>query len=88
MSTMILLAFKAILCQILCQFCDCCDDSEDCPDGICDPLRDAVIDLESTGGPGLTAKPTTRSWKIDWAKLQEAIPAIVAAVKAITNIFK
>lgn len=86
MNTFLLL-FKAILCQLLCKFCECCEESEECPDGICVDLRAAVDELQSTGAPGLSAKLQLQSFSIDWAAIQAAIPKIIEAVKAITAIF-
>lgn len=89
MSNLILLAIKSAICALLCQFCDCCDANDECPDGICDPLRDALHELQ-TGTPEVAAKPEGRvmSWSINWAAVQDAIPVIAEAVRAIARIFK
>jgi hypothetical protein len=88
MSSLIFLAIKTAICALLCQFCDCCDNSDECPDGVCDPLRDALSELEATT-PALEAKPSGKlmAWSINWDAVQDAIPVIAEAVRAIARIF-
>lgn len=88
MYSLIFLAIKTAICALLCQFCDCCDASDDCPDGVCDDLRSAIDELQ-TGTPEVSAKPNRVSaFAINWQAVQDAIPIIADAVRAIARIFQ
>lgn len=85
----LLLIFKRVLCAILCQFCDCCEDNDNCPDGVCIDLRQAIDELERETPTLLASDPKVSlpEMNIDWAELQATIAAITAAVKQLTKFF-
>jgi len=78
--------FKALIWQICCMFCDCCDGG-DCTDGVCDTsaLREAVEELR-TGTPDASATKTM-AVTLDWTQIQPTIDAILAAVRQIMLLF-
>jgi hypothetical protein len=86
---MILMAFQKALCAILCQFCDCCDDNEECPDGVCVDLRTAIDELEDSSPKLMATAPgvSVRDLTIDWSKAQEVIQAATAFVKVLAAFF-
>lgn len=74
------LLLKAI-CTLLCQFCDCCRNREECPDGICDSL-----DLQSRAATESATPPepgAVQSFEFDWSQLQAVVDAATVLVAAI-----
>jgi hypothetical protein len=87
-QSLFLQAFKSMICVLLCQFCDCCEDEDNCPDGICNDLRSAIADLEQSVPP-TTAVPQLAAprFNFNWDEIQPTIEAITAAVKQLIRFF-
>lgn len=71
----------AAFCKLLCILCDCCEGHKDCPDGVCDPLRDAITYHEKED-PQPTAQGV-QSVDPDWSRINFVIEAAVALVKEL-----
>lgn len=83
LQNLILSGLMKVLCSIICQFCDCCDDNKDCPDGVCDGLRDAAVALSDATPETVTSKPQSFSFNFDWSKISEVVDAGRAFVKVL-----
>ena len=82
MTKTLISLFTKALCVILCQFCECCEDNDDCPDGVCDSLRFSIDELQ-TSEPEFVADKTRAmapSFDFDWSELQATVDAFVAAI--------
>lgn len=75
-----------LFCWLLCLFCDCCEGHEECPDGICDPIRTEVSKLEQNRLEASAVKP--RSVNIDWSRIKFVVDAAVALIQELRKLVK
>ncbi|MEL6898428.1 MAG: hypothetical protein AAFP90_20215 [Planctomycetota bacterium] len=83
MNPLILNLVLSSLKAILCQFCECCEENDDCPDGVCGDLRAAVDELDSAQPAVSATRPMAPNFEFDWGELQPTITAAAVFVRQL-----
>lgn len=88
-QVLIVMAMKAIE-LAMCQFFGACKNSEDCPDGVCEPVLDSLSeDTVNVNADDIADSkgPQALFYDLQWDKLQPLVEAATAFVAALRAFF-
>lgn len=87
MSQLIMNAIVKMICTLICQFCDCCEEDKNCPDGVCNKLRRAAANLDSVGPPAVAAQPASPNFSWNWDVFRDLVEKLTEAIELIQIFF-